>query len=44
VQKWHGTKNAVMKDRQSNKDDEIIGPEINFQEESENYERWEGDK
>jgi hypothetical protein len=42
VQKWHGTRNAVMKDSRSNMDDERMRPGINFQEEPKNYERSEG--
>jgi hypothetical protein len=35
VQKWHGTKNTVMKDRQSNRDDRRIRQGIKLQEEPE---------
>jgi hypothetical protein len=35
VQKWHGARNEVMKDRRSNKDDGRIKPEINLQVEPE---------
>jgi hypothetical protein len=35
VQKWHGTRDAVMRDRWLNKDDGRIRPEINLQVEPE---------
>jgi hypothetical protein len=43
VHKWYGERDAVMRDRRSNREHGIIGPGINLQEEHEKDIRSEGD-